>query len=117
MFHPADGVYAGADEPYLFGGSGSAVRIPSTAAIARSPVQRSGRQRLAVPGGHQRGCPDAWMPTRPSPRRPSSRARSARAAAAHGEHEKRNGGQRDENWPDLYAEYMVREQSGKELPL
>jgi hypothetical protein len=39
-----------------------------------------------------------------------------RAAAAHGEHEKRTGGQRDENWPDWYAEYMVSEQSGKELP-
>lgn len=40
-----------------------------------------------------------------------------RAAIAHGEHEKRNGGQHDENWPDWYAEYMVAEQAGKELPL
>ena len=39
-----------------------------------------------------------------------------RAAAAHGEHEKRTG-QHDANWPDWYAEYMVREQTGKELPL
>ena len=39
-----------------------------------------------------------------------------RAAAAHGEHEKRNGGQHDENWPDWYAEHMVRDQSGEELP-
>jgi catechol 2,3-dioxygenase-like lactoylglutathione lyase family enzyme len=39
-----------------------------------------------------------------------------RAALAHGQHEARNGGQRDENWPDWYAEYMVREQSGQELP-
>ena len=38
-----------------------------------------------------------------------------RAEAAHGEHEKRNG-QRDANWPDWYAEYMVREQNGEELP-
>jgi catechol 2,3-dioxygenase-like lactoylglutathione lyase family enzyme len=38
-----------------------------------------------------------------------------RAAAAHGEHEKRIGGA-DENWPDWYAEYMVREQTGQELP-
>jgi len=38
-----------------------------------------------------------------------------RAERAHGEHEKRTG-RRDENWPDWYAEYMVREQSGKELP-
>ena len=36
-----------------------------------------------------------------------------RAAAAHGEHEKRSGGQHDANWPDWYAEYMVREQAGK----
>lgn len=40
-----------------------------------------------------------------------------RAAEAHGEHGKRTGGQRDENWPDWYAEYMVREQAGEELPL
>ena len=40
-----------------------------------------------------------------------------RAEAAHGEHEKRTGGQRDANWPDWYAEYMVAEQAGKELPL
>ena len=39
-----------------------------------------------------------------------------RAARAHGQHEARTGGQRDENWPDWYAEYMVREQSGQELP-
>jgi catechol 2,3-dioxygenase-like lactoylglutathione lyase family enzyme len=39
-----------------------------------------------------------------------------RAEAAHGEHEKRTGGQRDENWPDWYAAYMVAEQSGGELP-
>ncbi|WP_229168720.1 VOC family protein [Bradyrhizobium altum] len=38
-----------------------------------------------------------------------------RAAAAHGEHEKRTGGH-DANWPDWYAEYMVREQAGKPLP-
>ena len=40
-----------------------------------------------------------------------------RASIAHGEHEKRNGGQRDENWPDWYAEYMVAEQAGKPLPV
>ena len=39
-----------------------------------------------------------------------------RASAAHGEHEMRTGGQRDENWPDWYAAYMVAEQAGKELP-
>ena len=39
-----------------------------------------------------------------------------RAAAAHGEHEKRMGGEYDVNWPDWYAEYMVAEQAGTELP-
>jgi catechol 2,3-dioxygenase-like lactoylglutathione lyase family enzyme len=39
-----------------------------------------------------------------------------RAAAAHGEHEKRMGGEYDTNWPDWYAEYMAREQAGEELP-
>ncbi len=38
-----------------------------------------------------------------------------RAAGAHGEHEKRTG-QHDEDWPDWYAEYIVREQAGKPLP-
>ena len=35
-----------------------------------------------------------------------------RVEAAHGE----RTGQRDANWADWYAEYMVREQAGKELP-
>jgi catechol 2,3-dioxygenase-like lactoylglutathione lyase family enzyme len=39
-----------------------------------------------------------------------------RAEAAHGEHEKRTG-ERDADWPSWYAEYMVKEQSGEELPL
>jgi hypothetical protein len=38
-----------------------------------------------------------------------------RAAAAHGKHEERIG-QADPEWPDWYAEYMVREQAGDELP-
>ena len=38
-----------------------------------------------------------------------------RAAAAHGRHEERTG-EADPNWPDWYAEYMVREQGGEELP-
>ena len=38
-----------------------------------------------------------------------------RAEAAHGEHEKRTG-QRDVNWPDWYAAYMVAEQAGTEPP-
>ena len=38
-----------------------------------------------------------------------------RAATAHGEHEKRIG-QRDADWPNWYAEYIVREQAGEPLP-
>jgi catechol 2,3-dioxygenase-like lactoylglutathione lyase family enzyme len=38
-----------------------------------------------------------------------------RAEAAHGEHEKRTG-QRDANWSDWYAAYMVAEQAGTKLP-
>ena len=38
-----------------------------------------------------------------------------RAEAAHGEYEKRIG-QRDANWPDWYAKYMMAEQAGTELP-
>jgi len=38
-----------------------------------------------------------------------------RAEAAHGEHEKRTG-ERDANWAAWYAEYMVAEQAGTNLP-
>ena len=38
-----------------------------------------------------------------------------RAAGAHSEHEARTG-QEDPDWPDWYAEYMVRERAGEELP-
>ena len=40
-----------------------------------------------------------------------------RAEAAHGEHEKRSGGERDQNWPAWYAAYMIAEHNGEELPL
>jgi hypothetical protein len=39
-----------------------------------------------------------------------------RVAAAHGEHEKRIGAA-DANWPGWYADYVVRQQAGAELPL
>jgi catechol 2,3-dioxygenase-like lactoylglutathione lyase family enzyme len=38
-----------------------------------------------------------------------------RAEAAHGQHEERIGAA-DPDWPHWYAEYMVREQAGEELP-
>jgi hypothetical protein len=40
-----------------------------------------------------------------------------RASIAHGEHEARNGGAYDVNWPDWYAAYIAAEQSGAPLPL
>jgi catechol 2,3-dioxygenase-like lactoylglutathione lyase family enzyme len=40
-----------------------------------------------------------------------------RAAAAHGEHEKRTGGNHEASWPDWYAAYIVAEQAGKDLPV
>jgi catechol 2,3-dioxygenase-like lactoylglutathione lyase family enzyme len=39
-----------------------------------------------------------------------------RASAAHGKHEERIG-KADPDWPDWYAEYMVAEQAGSQLPL
>jgi catechol 2,3-dioxygenase-like lactoylglutathione lyase family enzyme len=39
-----------------------------------------------------------------------------RAAEAHGEHEARNGGEYDADWPEWYAAYLVAEQAGAELP-
>ena len=38
-----------------------------------------------------------------------------RAETAHGQHEARIG-HADADWPDWYADYMVREQSGEKLP-
>jgi catechol 2,3-dioxygenase-like lactoylglutathione lyase family enzyme len=115
VFHN-DGVYAGPDEPYLFG----RVRVSGP-----DPEHRSYRSFASFhdPDGN------GWLFQEITTRLPgrvagdttyasASDLASAlrRAAAAHGEHEKRTGGQRDENWPDWYAEYMVREQSGEELP-
>jgi predicted enzyme related to lactoylglutathione lyase len=39
----------------------------------------------------------------------------ARAAAAHGEHETRTGAA-DPDWPAWYADYMVKERAGEQLP-
>jgi NAD(P)-dependent dehydrogenase (short-subunit alcohol dehydrogenase family) len=41
--------------------------------------------------------------------------RGQRVAAAHGEHEKRTG-QPDPNWPDWYADYIVRERPARSRP-
>ena len=82
-------------------------------------VQRSGRQRLAAPGDHRRGFPaaddaDETMATTydsAAELAPALRARRPRTAARDA-----RPAQADANWPDWYAEYMVDEQAGRELP-
>jgi catechol 2,3-dioxygenase-like lactoylglutathione lyase family enzyme len=116
-FHDAAGVYAGTHEPYLFG----RVRVRGP-----DPEHRSYRSfaSFSDPDGN------GWLLQEVTARLPgrvdaddttftSSTALAAalrRAATAHGEHEKRNGGQHDANWPDWYAAYIVQEQAGKPLP-
>jgi catechol 2,3-dioxygenase-like lactoylglutathione lyase family enzyme len=116
VFHDAAGVYAGPDEPYLFG---------RLRANGRDPEHRSYRSFASFhdPDGN------GWLLQEITARLPGRIDSAAttfasvndlasalrRAEAAHGEHEKRTG-QRDENWPKWYAEYMVAEQSGKEPP-
>jgi catechol 2,3-dioxygenase-like lactoylglutathione lyase family enzyme len=116
VFHGAGDAYAGPDEPYLFG----RIRVSGPDAEHRS--YRSFAS-FSDPDGN------GWLfqeITARLPGRIDSTATSfasandlasafRRAEAAHGEHEKRTG-QRDANWPDWYAAYMVAEQSGKELP-
>ena len=118
VFHDAAGVYAGPDEPYLFG----RLRVSGP-----DPEHRSYRSfaSFSDPDGN------GWLFQEITARLPGRvdtddttftssadlAAALRRAEAAHGEHEKRTGGQRDENWPDWYAEYLVREQAGKDPPL
>jgi catechol 2,3-dioxygenase-like lactoylglutathione lyase family enzyme len=117
VFHDAGGVHAGKDEPYLFG----RLRVGGG-----DPEHRSYRSFVSFndPDGN------GWLLQEVTTRLPGriDAAETAfastadltsalrRAAAAHGEHEKRVGGRHDETWPDWYAEYMVAEQAGKELP-
>ncbi len=117
VFHDGGGVYAGSDEPYLFG----RLRVGG-----RDPQHRSyfSFASFSDPDGN------GWLLQEVTKRLPgridpaattfatASDLASAfrRAEAAHGEHEKRMGGQRDANWADWYAAYMVAEQAGGELP-
>jgi catechol 2,3-dioxygenase-like lactoylglutathione lyase family enzyme len=117
VFHGGGDVYAGPDEPYLFG----RIRVNGP-----DPEHRSYRSfaSFSDPDGNGwlfqelttrlPGRIDATATTFASADDLASALR--RAEAAHGEHEKRMGGQRDENWPDWYAAYMVAEQAGTELP-
>jgi catechol 2,3-dioxygenase-like lactoylglutathione lyase family enzyme len=116
VFHGADDVYAGPDEPYLFG----RIRVKGP-----DPAHGSYRSFASFSDPDGNGWLFQEITTR-LPGRIDSTATSfasandlasafLRAEAAHGEHEKRTG-QRDANWPSWYAAYMVAEQSGKELP-
>ena len=116
-FHGAGDVHVGSDEQYLFGSK----RVNGT------DPQRSSYRSFASfrdPDGN------GWLFQEITTRLPGRveghtsfgsqgdlAAALRRASAAHGEHEKRNGGRHDANWPDWYAEYIVKEQAGEQLPL
>jgi len=116
VFHDAGGGYTGPDAPYLFG---------RRRVNGRDAEHRSYRSfaSFSDPDGN------GWLLQEITIRLAGriDRAETAfasandlasafrRAEAAHGEHEKRTG-QRDANWPEWYAAYMVAEQSGKQLP-
>jgi catechol 2,3-dioxygenase-like lactoylglutathione lyase family enzyme len=115
-FHHAGDRYIGSDEPYLFG---------SIRASGADPERGTYRTFASFndPDGN------GWLlqevtsrlPGRVNPAATSFASASdlanamRRASVAHGEHEKRTG-EHDVNWPDWYAEYMVREQTGEALP-
>jgi catechol 2,3-dioxygenase-like lactoylglutathione lyase family enzyme len=116
VFHGGGDVFAGRDEPYLFG----RIRVNGP-----DPEHRSYRSFASFKDPDGNG----WLFQEITARLPGRIDSTAttfasandlasafrRAEAAHGEHEKRLK-QRDENWPEWYAGYMVAEQSGKELP-
>jgi catechol 2,3-dioxygenase-like lactoylglutathione lyase family enzyme len=115
VFHN-DGVYAGTDEPFLFG----RVRVNGP-----DPEHRSYRSFASFRDPDGNGWLFQEITTRLAGRLDPAATTFAsasdlanamrRAEAAHGEHEKRIGGA-DANWPDWYAKYMVAEQAGTELP-
>ena len=116
VFH-SEGGYAGTDEAYLFG----RVRVSGP-----DPEHRSYRSFASFKDPDGNGWLFQELTTRLPGRIDSAATTFAstndlasamrRASAAHGKHEERTGGQRDENWPDWYASYMVAEQSGAKLP-
>jgi catechol 2,3-dioxygenase-like lactoylglutathione lyase family enzyme len=117
VFHGAGDVHAGTDEPYLSG-----TRRVSGPDPARGSYVSYASFRDPDGNGWLFQEITARLPGRVDPSDTtftSSNELAAalrRAAAAHGEHEKRTGGKHDENWPDWYADYIVREQAGGELP-
>ena len=117
VFHGAAGVYAGPDEPYLFGRtrvSGPDPEHSSYRSFASFNDPDGNGWVLQEVTRRAPGRVDTGVTTFTSPADLAAALR--RAEAAHGEHEKRTGGQRDENWPDWYAEYLISEQTGKNPP-
>lgn len=117
IFHGAGDTHIGADQPYLFG------RLRTGGPDPEHVSYRSFAS-FSDPDGN------GWLMQEITARLPgriegdtsfTSAADLAsalrRAADAHGEHENRSGGQHDVNWPDWYAEYVVREQAGQTPPL
>ncbi|QHS53321.1 VOC family protein [Edaphobacter sp. 12200R-103] len=116
IFHSEANVYTGTDKPFLFG---------SKRVIGPDPAGASYRSFASFndPDGN------GWLlqeitsrlPGRLDPATTTFSSASdltaalRRASEAHGRHEARIG-QPDPNWPEWYAEYMVREQAGLELP-
>ena len=115
VFH-SDGVYAGTDEPYLFGQhrvSGPDANHGSYRSFASFNDPDGNGWLFQEITSRLPGRIDSAATTFASIKDLANAMR--RAEAAHGEHEKRLGS-RDENWPDWYAEYMAHEQSGEKLP-
>ncbi len=116
VFHRGGSVYAGPDEPYLFGRlrvSGPDPGHGTYRSFASFSDPDGNGWLLQEVTTRLAGRIDSGMTTFASANDLASALR--RAEAAHGEHEKRTG-QRDANWPAWYAAYMVAEQSGGELP-
>jgi catechol 2,3-dioxygenase-like lactoylglutathione lyase family enzyme len=115
-FHGDVGLYEGPDEPFLFGRR--RVNGPD-------PSHTSYRSYASFhdPDGN------GWLLQEVTTRLPGHMDPTTtnfasvndlvgalrRAEAAHGSFENRSG-KADENWPQWYAEFMVREQSGENLP-
>jgi predicted enzyme related to lactoylglutathione lyase len=115
-FHDDGEVHAGDGEPYLFGRlrvSGPDPEHRSYHSYASFDDPDGNGWLLQEVTTRLPGRVDSTTTTYTSANDLASALR--RAAAAHGQHEARTG-QADPNWPDWYAEYMMREQSGKELP-
>jgi catechol 2,3-dioxygenase-like lactoylglutathione lyase family enzyme len=115
VFH-GGGVHNGPDEPYLFGRvrvSGPDPKHGSYHSFASFRDPDGNGWLLQEITSRLPGRIDPATTTYASANDLASALR--RAEAAHGQHEKRTG-QRDTNWPDWYAAYMVAEQAGTELP-